>query len=144
MKRYLYAALAAAVLAPGLWAANVESQGRGRFGARIKAKLGLSDDQFAKVRDAVQARRKARARDAATLKESLAKLESQLEGQAKDEELASTLDSLKSQRRKMRDENERFVDDMAKLLTPTQRAKMVLALAKRLERRQGGRLDEEP
>jgi Spy/CpxP family protein refolding chaperone len=158
MKRYILAALAATLLAPGLSAfaqddapppppapqADHSDQPRrdGGMGDRAK-RLGLTDEQSAKFEDAMKAHREAMKQQGQAVKDSVKKLAEGIKAKASDDDLRASLAALKSARKAMFDENEKFEESLAAFLTPTQQAKMAVGAAmmmrNRLEGGRGGR-----
>ncbi|MDE2290987.1 MAG: Spy/CpxP family protein refolding chaperone, partial [Elusimicrobia bacterium] len=64
-------------------------------------------------------------------RKALRKLRDQVRKKASDSDIAATLDELKSVHDSMRDAQEKSEQEMAKVLTPTQRAMMVLKMTGR-------------
>ncbi len=154
MTRFLLAAVAAALLVPGTGALSARAQDDGpdageqagpppemggRMAAKMKEKLGLSDDQAAKLKDAMKAHGEAMKPIGKQLKELMEKLHSQVEDKASDGDLKATLDALRNARKSMMDEQEKFHATVAGVLTPTQQAKFVLGAAHEMRARMGGR-----
>lgn len=152
MKRYICAALAAALLAPGMWAVGVraqdgappdqsEHQDGAKDGAkaadRMKERLGLTDEQAGKLKDAMKAHRDAMKPLDQQMKDAVKKLADQIKNKASDDEISASLDALKSTRKAMADENEKLQDALAGFLTPTQRGKMAVGMAMRMRRERG-------
>lgn len=149
MKRHIRAALAAALLAPCLLSVGVRAQDDapppsdqaarprkdGDMGARMKERLGLSDEQVAKFQDAMKAHRAAMKAQGQKVRAAIKKLAEDVKAKAKDEDITADLAALKDARRGMLDENGKFEDGLASFLTPTQRAKMALGMARMMNRR---------
>ena len=152
MKTIMYAALAATALAfaaaPGAraqddappqdsGAAAPADAGAGpRAGARgdkmmerLAARLGLNDDQSAKLRSAFQAHRAATRASRDHLRVVMAKLREQVDSGASDNDIKATLEHLRADHRAMPDSQEEFERNLASFLTPTQRAKLLLGFA---------------
>lgn len=104
-------------------------EGDGRAG-QGREKPGLTEEQEGKLKTLRRAHREAREAGRAELKSTMRKLEDQLEDKAPEKELTATLDKLRGLRKTMAEEQEKFMDAMAKLLTPTQRAEMAVAKAR--------------
>ena len=146
MKRYICAALAAALLAPGLLTVSAraqddapppeqsEHQDAGKMADRMKEKLALTDDQAAKLKDAMKAHGDAMKPIGQQLKDGIKKLAGQIKSKATDADIQASLDSLKTARKAMADEQEKFHDGLAAFLTPTQQAKMAVGAAMRMHR----------
>lgn len=156
MKRYICAALAAALLAPGLWAVSARAddgdsgqemaehhQGgdadHAKMAEGMKKRLGLSDDQAAKLKDAMKAHHDAMKPLWDKTKDDMKKLHEQLKAKAPDSEVQTSLDTLKADHKSAAAEEEKFHDSLS-FLTATQRAKMLFgAMRMRHERMMGGR-----
>jgi Spy/CpxP family protein refolding chaperone len=150
MKRYLCAALAAALLTPGLWAVgaraqeddampaeHAEHQDGGKMSDKMKERLGLTDDQAAKLKDAMKAHGDAMKPIGQQMKDGIKKLADQIKNKASDADIQASLDALKASRKAMADEQEKFHDALASFLTPTQRAKMLVGAAMKMHRERG-------
>lgn len=156
MKRYICAALAAALLAPALWAvaarADDDDSGQqavenheggkadhGAMAERAKQRLGLSDDQAAKLKDAMKAHHDAMKPLWDKLKGDMKKLHEQVNSKASDSDVQASLDSLKADHKAVADEEGKLQDSLS-FLTPTQRAKLLFgAMHMRRERMMGGK-----
>lgn len=97
--------------------------------AKLKDKLGLTDDQVQKLDAAWKAQKEAAKPLHEQMKKDLAKLKDQVKNKAKDDEIKATLDSLAATRKSMQEAMEKTHADADAILTPTQRAKMVLKMA---------------
>lgn len=104
---------------------------------KLKKRLGLSDEQAAKFKDALKAHQDAVKPVQEKLRDGMKKLMGQLKDKADDKEIAATLDDLESAHKAMEEENHKFAASTAGYLTPTQRAKMLVGMMMRM--RQGGR-----
>lgn len=151
MKRLVCAAFAAALLVPGTWALSARAHDEGseehagphhemgeKMEERIKEKLGLTDDQAAKFKDARKAHGEATKPLHRKMRDGIAKLGDQLQDKASDGDIKATLDSLKSVRQAMSAEEEKFHDSLASFLTPTQQAKLVMGMAQHMHERMMG------
>lgn len=142
MKRYICAALAAALLAPGLLAVGARAQdddagtemaephdaAKGNhpmMAERMKKRLELTDDQAAKFKDAMKARHDAMQPLWKQAKDDMKKLGEQLKAKAPDTEIQASLDSLKADHKAVAAEEDKFQDSLS-FLTPTQRAKLLI------------------
>jgi Spy/CpxP family protein refolding chaperone len=150
MKRIAYAMLAAGLLLPGALPAFAQPGGdggpgggprdglRGRFEqkieARMKKALDLSDEQETKLKDAFKEHKAAVKPISRKLRDLTIKLGDQVEDKAKDKDIQRTLDELKDARKAMSDEREAFTAKLAGFLTPTQRAKMLIGMERRMGR----------
>lgn len=148
MKRFICAALAAALLLPGALAVRAhahdgdedeqsEHQGppeggmREKMADRMKEKLGLSDDQATKLKDAMKAHGEASKPIMEKVKAGMEKLRDQVKSKAADADIKATLADLKTQRAAMQAEESKFHDSLAGFLTPTQQAKMLIGMMAR-------------
>ena len=148
MKRYICAALAAALLAPGMWAVGARAQdddaeqsehhdGGKPDGAKMAEhlkKLGLTDEQAGKFKDAMKAHGEAMKPLRQQAKDTVKKLAGQLKIKAPDADIQASLDALKAARQAIAAEDEKFHDGLASFLTPTQRGKMAVGMAMRMHR----------
>lgn len=151
MKRFIRAALAAAVLIPGAWALNARAEGGDHDGPppheagmmgekmaeKMKEKLGLTDDQAAKFKAAMKAHGDAVKPLHEKLRDGMKKLHGQVEAKASDADIKATLDSLKSTRKDMEAAQEKLHAEVSTILTPTQQAKMLLGMMHRMHERMG-------
>ena len=141
MKRYLCAALAAALLAPALLAVGVRAQDEdagpevaepheggqadhAKMAEKMKERLGLSDDQAAKLKDAFKAHHDAMKPLWEQSKDAMKKLHDQLKAKASDSDVQTSLDALKAAHKAVAAEEEKFHDSLS-FLTATQRAKLM-------------------
>ena len=156
MKRYICAALAAALLLPGMWAVSARAQdddappppeqaeqheGGKPDGAKMaehmKKALGLTDDQAAKFKDAMKAHGEAMKPLWQQAKDAMKTLGGQLKSKAPDADIQKSLDGLQAAHKAIAAEEEKFRDGLASFLTPTQRAKMAVGMAKRMQQNRG-------
>ena len=94
---------------------------------KMKAKLGLSDDQAAKLK-ALRASSKEAFKPVMEKDRGLmAKLNDQVVNKAADSDIEATLKDLKANRNAMKEQMEKMQDQKDAILTPMQRAKMLLA-----------------
>lgn len=123
--------LAGALLLPAM--IRAEERGGGRKEARLekmREKLGISEAQADKLKAARRAKRDASEATRAELKAAMRKLSDQLEDKAPEKDLAATLERIAAARKAQRAEMEKFEAGMREILTPTQRAKMLVAMKK--------------
>lgn len=148
MKRLITTMTAAALLGGALFLpAILRAEGKkekpapeereGRMAAKIKEKLGLSDEQAEKLKALRRAHRDAAESLRSELKASVRRLGDQLEDDASEKELSATLDKIKAGRKALREARDKFEADSSALLTPTQRAKLVVAMGRMMKH--GGR-----
>ncbi len=148
MKRIISMATAAGLLAGALLlpaALRAEDGPKGKPGAeafkeRMREKFGISEEQEAKLKTAKRARRDADAAIHADLQASMRKLQDQLEDKASEKELSATLDKLVAGRNALRDAEDKFEAALTSILTPTQRAKMAVAMRGRMGKMHGGKM----
>jgi Spy/CpxP family protein refolding chaperone len=142
MKRIISTATAAGLLAgalmlpaqlraedkPGDKRESKEKGGHEEMAAHMREKLGISEEQEAKLKIARRARRDKSAVAMTELGAATRKLQDQLEDKVPEKDLTATLDRVAAARQALRAEEDRFEAAAASILTPTQRAKMVLAM----------------
>lgn len=148
MKRIISTAAAMGLLAAALTlpaavrAEGPEGQhgekGKEAFMERMREKFDITEDQEAKLKAARRARRDADAAAHDEVGAALRKLQDQLEDKASEKELSATLDRLVAARKTMRAEEDKFESSLTAILTPTQRAKMAVALKGRKGAMKGG------
>jgi len=110
---------------------------RGEGPERLKARLGLSDEQAAKLKTAMDAHRDGSKAAMDQMRKGMDKLRDQVRGKASDDDVKATLETLKAARKSMREQEEKFEESLASFLTPTQRAKMLMGMLMH-ERQRGG------
>jgi Spy/CpxP family protein refolding chaperone len=96
---------------------------------KLKDKLGLTDEQVTKLDAAWKAQKEAAKPLHEQMKKDMDKLKEQVDKKAGDDEIKSTLDSLKSDRQAMMESMKKAHEASDGILTPTQRAKMILKMA---------------
>ncbi len=143
MKRIISTATAAGLLAGALLLPAMlraedkpaeKHEGRGEkgghedFAEHMLEKLGITDEQEVKLKAAKRAKRDKSAVTMAELKAASQKLADQLEDKSSEKDISSTLDRVEAARLALRAEEDRFEAALASILTPTQRAKRVLAM----------------
>ncbi len=134
MKRLITTVTAAGLLAGALLLPamiRAEEHGGGRKEARLermREKLGLSAEQGEKLKAAHRARRDAAVATRTELKAAMRKLKDQLEDKASEKEISATLERIAAARKAQRAEAEKFEAGLSTILTPTQRAKMLVAM----------------
>jgi Spy/CpxP family protein refolding chaperone len=132
---------AAALTAPALRAEDAaakpaaqDSKNADKKLAHLKKKLALSDEQAAKLKDVWTAQKAAMKPIRDKLKKGLDQLRAQVKAKASDAEITATLDQLNAAREEMRAQTEKTMSASETILTPTQRAKIALHMAKRRHR----------
>jgi Spy/CpxP family protein refolding chaperone len=143
MKRIISTVAAAGLLAGALMApvllraedkpegkpeAHGEKGGKEAFMERMREKFGLSEEQETKLKAAHRAKRDAAAASMAELGSLTRKLQDQLEDKAAEKDLSATLDKIVAARKAMRADEDKFEASLTSILTPTQRAKMLVAM----------------
>jgi Spy/CpxP family protein refolding chaperone len=93
---------------------------------RMHDELGLTDDQKAKLKSIREAQEKALKPIWRKQRDLTIKLRDQLEDKAGEAEIGRTLTDLKANREAMTTEAKRFMSQREAILTPTQRARMML------------------
>ena len=155
MKRMICAVVAAGLLAAGPLAgrAFAEDEGAKDAGRRgehaesrdkdgrgdhadkmMKERLGLSDDQAAKLKSAFDEHKKAEKALREDAKTAERKLEEEVRGLASDKDIQATLDQLDAGRKAMTDQHQKFEASLASILKPYQRAKMRLLMFEHMKR----------
>jgi Spy/CpxP family protein refolding chaperone len=145
MKRYLCAVLAAALLAPGLMTVAARAQddeggpeaaepheGRGgvdhaKMQEHLKKHLELTDDQAAKLKDAMKAHHDAMKPLWDKVRADTRKLGEQVKAKASDSDVQASLDALKADHKAVAEADQKFHESLS-FLTPTQQAKMLLGM----------------
>jgi Spy/CpxP family protein refolding chaperone len=89
--------------------------------------LGITDDQKAKLKSIREAQEKALKPIWRKQRDLSMKLRDQLEDKASDSDIQHTLSDLKANRETLETEGKRFMSQREAILTPTQRARMMLA-----------------
>jgi Spy/CpxP family protein refolding chaperone len=148
MKRIICAVIAAGLLLAGPLAARAraeEGEGHERMEKMLKERLGITDDQAAKLKAAREAEKAAVKPLREQAKEARRKLEEQVRGLASDKEIQATLDQLDAGRKAMMAEHQKLESAVAAALKPYQRAKLRLLMAEHMKRhgRWGGRSEDE-
>jgi|SRR5579883_2649348 len=143
MKRTICAALVAG-LAFSTFAARASAQdadpgaeaheGHEMSAAKLKDKLGLSDDQVTKLDAAWKSAKDAAKPYQDQMKADMAKLKQQVESKASDDDIKATLDDLDAAHKGMQGAMEKAKADSRSILTPTQQAKMALRMHHRMEK----------
>lgn len=144
MKRIISMATAAGLLAGALLlpaALRAEDKpgkgGKEAFVERMKEKFGISEEQASKLKAAKRARRDADAAIHADIQAAMRKLSDQIEDKAPEKDLSATLDKIVAARKSMRAEEDKFEAALTSILTPTQRAQMLVAMKGRMGKRGG-------
>lgn len=147
MKRIISMATAAGLLAGALLLPAVlraeDGPGKGgkeAFIERMKEKFGISEEQAAKLKAAKRARRDADAAIHSDIQAAMRKLSDQLEDKAPEKDLSATLDKIAASRKSMRAEEDKFEAALASILTPTQRAQMLVAMKGRMGKHGKGKM----
>lgn len=149
MKRIISMATAAGLLAGALLlpaAVRAEDGPKGKaaygkegFKERMREKFDISEEQEAKLKAARRARRDADAAIHADMQAAMRKLSDQIEDKAPEKDLSATLDKIVAARKSMRAEEDKFEAALTSILTPTQRAQMLVAMKGRMGKKHGGK-----
>ncbi|MEK7234554.1 MAG: hypothetical protein AAB268_12115 [Elusimicrobiota bacterium] len=115
-----------------------EQGGKENFLERMREKFGISEEQGAQLKAAHRAKRDVSAASMGEISTLMRKLEDQLEDKAPEKDLAATLDKIVVARRAMRASAEKFEASLTSILTPIQRAKMLVARKEHGHRMRGG------
>jgi len=131
--------LAGALLLPATIRAEETPEGgrREAFQERMREKFGITEEQAGKLKAARRARREANAAARAEMKAAMRKLSDQIEDKASEKELSATLDRIAALRKARRAEAEKFEAGLSAILTPNQRARMLVALKRHGGMRRG-------
>lgn len=139
--------LGVGALALGLGAfgsqAFAEMGGSKKFGEdgsrfeKVKERLDLSDAQSADLKDLRKKHREEMKPLRQKVKASLEGLKAKVDAGASDKEIQKALDALKADRQAVETQRERQKDEVAKILSPTQQAKLALGIAKHAKDRFG-------
>ena len=105
--------------------------------AKMKEKLGLTDEQSSKLEAAHKAHQEAVKPLHEELKKELETLRSQVKDKASDDSIKETLDKLTTTRLAIQAAGQKMHDQSEAILTPTQRAKMALFMGHRMHERGG-------
>jgi Spy/CpxP family protein refolding chaperone len=104
---------------------------------KMKAKLGLTDDQVAKLKAMGEANKNAFKPFMEKERGIIAKLNDQVVNKAPDADIQTTLNDLKANRSAMKEQMEKMQDEKDTILTPTQQAKRILAREKMFKHAHG-------
>lgn len=110
------------------------NEGHEMSAAKLKDKLGLSDDQVTKLDAAWKSAKDAAKPYREQMKADLAKLKDQVKNKASDDEIKATLDDLDAAHKGAEGAMEKAKADSRSILTPTQQAKMALHMHHRMEK----------
>lgn len=100
----------------------------GRFGGRLKEKLGLTDDQAAKLKDFFKKQREDNTPLRDQMRIDMDTLRQKVDTKAPDSEIKKLLDKLSEDQKGMQAARERTKDQLREILTPTQQAKMLFMM----------------
>ncbi|MBI4371025.1 MAG: periplasmic heavy metal sensor [Elusimicrobia bacterium] len=129
MKPIACAVLAASLLAVPFAVSAARHEGppsEDGMGKRLEEELGLNDAQAAQVKTAFKSHREAAKSLRERLKTALRRLRAQMDLEAGDAKIAAALEEVEAARAAVRDEGERLAVRLKSLLTPAQRAKLML------------------
>jgi Spy/CpxP family protein refolding chaperone len=97
---------------------------------KMKEKLGLSDDQAAKLKDLFKSQMEANKPLRDQMKIDMDTLQQKVDMKASDGDIKKLLDKLDSENKEMQASRDKMKDQLRSILTPTQQAKMVLGMRK--------------
>jgi len=140
--RMIFAAMSLAVAVWGTARLNadpMDKDGKGGHEGMLKEKLGLTDEQAAKFKDARKANREAMQPLMEKMKTDVDSLRVLVDKKASDKDLSAQLDTLKADKQAVDDQQKKQMDAMAAILTPLQKAKFVINMADHMHRGMGGR-----
>ena len=106
-------------------------------GEGFKDKLGLTEEQSQKMEAARKSRREAMEPLKGQFKKHLATLKEQVAGNASDAQIQAALDEIEKHHAAQRAAGEQFHAQVKAILTPRQRAIMLLKMGKRGDKRKG-------
>jgi Spy/CpxP family protein refolding chaperone len=134
MNRVLAGMLVVGMVFAGAAQAKNKSEGKRPDQAELKKvwteRLGLTEAQADKLEAAFQERRKAVKPLRRELRDALTKLHDQVEDEAGDEVIKTTLDRLKTTRSALQAERDKFQAKVGDILPPSKQAKLLLARGK--------------
>ncbi|MBI5622534.1 MAG: Spy/CpxP family protein refolding chaperone [Elusimicrobia bacterium] len=110
---------------------------QGKEGKMAK-RLGLNEEQAAKMKELQQAKQEAIKPLREKLVEETRSLAQLVRGEASDKEIAASLSKIQELRKALDSEKDKFEGKVAALLTPSQQAKVLLAMALRSKLGRGG------
>jgi Spy/CpxP family protein refolding chaperone len=108
--------------------------GHHRMSERMKEKLDLTEDQAKKLEAAWQEHREAAKPLREKMHQALRKVHGALEMEASDQDIQAALDQVEKARGALRADSDKLKKTMEALLTPTQRAKMLVMREKMMRR----------
>ena len=108
----------------------------------MKEKLGLTDEQAAKMRDVWKSQQETMKSLRDQERVDMALLRQKVDAKASDSEMKAALDKLSADRKAIQEAQESMTKKMRSILTPTQQAKMLLGTARRMEGMKGGMKDK--
>jgi Spy/CpxP family protein refolding chaperone len=137
--RLIFAAMSLAVAVWGTPRLNADPMDKDGKGGMLKEKLGLTDEQVAKFKDARKADREAMKPLMEKMKTDVDSLRVLVDKKASDKDLSAQLDVLKADKEAVDEQRKKQMDAMAADLTPLQKAKFVINMADHMNRGMGGR-----
>ncbi len=97
---------------------------------KLKEKLGLTNDQAAKLKDVFKSQMEANKPLRDQMKIDVDTLQQKVDAKASDADIKKLLDKLETDNKQMQAGREKMKDQLRAILTPTQQAKMVLGMRK--------------
>ncbi len=126
------AALLAALLPFGAWGANSKKTGgRGRW----MEELGLSSTQVPKLLEVLGTHREKLSPLFSRRRQILAQLSQELKAKAPESQIEATLQAFDQVKERMRKANEEFIEGENAVLTPLQRAKLIVSRSLRYQKK---------
>ncbi len=102
--------------------------GDGRFGKRMKEKLGLTEDQATKLKDLMKSQMEKNKPLMDQVKIDMDVLQQKVDTKASDTDVKSALDKLSADRKTMESARETSMEKAKAILNPTQQAKFILSM----------------
>jgi len=115
---------------PGMGQGMDDGMMGGGHMAMMKEKLGLTDDQAAKLKDLFKGQMEANKPLRDQMKIDVDTLQQKVDMKASDGDIKKLLDKLDGEQKQMQASHEKMKDQLRSILTPTQQAKMVLGMRK--------------
>jgi len=98
---------------------------------KMKKKLGLTDEQAAKLKEVWKEKRESVKPARERLKKALEQLRAQVDKKASEADIQASLDEVRASRKELQARREKAMERMDAILTPTQRAKLLLHAMKK-------------
>lgn len=121
------------------------AEGGAEQGGQLRAwqdRLGLSDEQVAKIKAARSAHRQAMREISSTVRKDIRNLRDLVKSNAADSDLSAAISTLKQDRESQRKEREALSQDLGAVFTPSQYARYILQMGGRQEPAGMGRRED--